>query len=64
MKSNGGYDLMIKIILIGDTAVGKTSLLLRYTENIMGNDHIATIGMTHSKALNFPFRNRFQNLDN
>lgn len=38
------YDFLIKLILVGDSAVGKTSLLLRFTENQVCNDHIATIG--------------------
>ncbi len=38
---------MIKLILVGDTAVGKTSLLLRFTENQVCNDHIATIGIDY-----------------
>ena len=37
-------DHFIKLIVIGDTSVGKTSLLLRYAENTFQNQHIATIG--------------------
>ena len=44
MKNTASYDYLIKLILVGDTAVGKTSLLLRFTENQVCNDHIATIG--------------------
>ena len=45
-QSNTSYDLLIKLILVGDGAVGKTSMLLRFTENQMCGDHIATIGKT------------------
>jgi GTPase SAR1 family protein len=39
------YDYLIKIILVGDTGVGKTSFLLRFTEQLFDNaSHIATIG--------------------
>ena len=48
MKNTASYDYLIKLILVGDTAVGKTSLLLRFTENQVCNDHIATIGKLNS----------------
>lgn len=32
MKSSSPYDFLIKVILVGDTGVGKTSFLLRFTE--------------------------------
>ena len=38
------YDHFIKLIIIGDTSVGKTSLLLWFAENTFSNQHIATIG--------------------
>ena len=39
------YDHFIKLIIIGDTSVGKTSLLLRFAENTFSIQHIATIGI-------------------
>ena len=38
------YDLMIKIIIIGDSGVGKTCLLLRFSEDNFNMNHISTIG--------------------
>lgn len=38
-------DLDFKIIIIGDTGVGKTSILLNYTEGVFPMSHIATIGV-------------------
>ena len=43
-SKNQGYDYLIKLILIGDTGVGKTSLLLRFAEDTFTASHIATIG--------------------
>ena len=40
----GAYDHFIKLIIIGDTSVGKTSLLLWFAENTFSAQHIATIG--------------------
>jgi GTPase SAR1 family protein len=52
MKSGAPYDYLIKIILVGDTGVGKTSFLLRFTEQLFDDaSHIATIGKCdHSKT--------------
>ena len=43
-SKNAGYDYLIKLILIGDSEVGKTSLLLRFAEDTFTSSHIATIG--------------------
>ena len=39
--------LSLKILLIGDSQVGKTSLLLKYTEHIFPEEHITTIGVEY-----------------
>lgn len=44
MKSNSGFDFLIRMILIGDTGVGKTSLIMRFSEETFTPQHIATIG--------------------
>ena len=42
---NGQYDYLLKLIIIGDAGVGKTCLLLRFSEESYQNSHIATIGI-------------------
>ena len=39
------YDLMFKILLLGDSGVGKSSLLLRYTKHEFNVDMRSTIGV-------------------
>jgi Ras-related protein Rab-8A len=39
------YDLLFKILFVGDSGVGKTSLLHRYTEDIFISNFISTIGI-------------------
>ena len=41
---NRGYDILFKILLIGDTQVGKSSILLRYAEGTFTITFITTIG--------------------
>lgn len=38
------YDHLFKLLLIGDSGVGKSSILLRFTEDDFDEDQSATIG--------------------
>ena len=44
MQSKTLPELKFKILIIGDSIVGKTSMLLKYVENRFPENHIATIG--------------------
>lgn len=37
-----------KVVLLGEGAVGKTSLVLRYVENKFNDKHITTLQVTHT----------------
>jgi len=39
------YDYMIKVLVIGDSGVGKSSFVVRYTDDIYINSYISTIGV-------------------
>ena len=45
MNTQNKPELKFKILIIGNTAVGKTSMLLRYVENRFPESHMATIGL-------------------
>lgn len=44
-KKKDDYELLYKILLIGDTAVGKTSLINRFTDDSFNETFISTIGV-------------------
>ena len=47
------YDLQFKLIILGDSGVGKTCLLMRFTEEKFTPSHITTIGIDFkTKTLN------------
>lgn len=39
------YDYMAKVVILGDSAVGKTNILLRYTQQDYKPTHLATVGV-------------------
>ena len=47
MSSSGGktYDYLFKLLLIGDSGVGKTCVLFRFSEDHFNSTFISTIGM-------------------
>ena len=45
MKDNMGYDMIVKLVILGESSVGKTNLLLRYTKDEFDKESKATIGM-------------------
>lgn len=46
MKGQSGYDHLAKLLIIGDSGVGKTNILLRFCENNFLSSHLTTIGTT------------------
>ena len=40
-----GYNHLVKLLLIGDSAVGKSCLLLRYSDDQFSSSFITTIGI-------------------
>ena len=50
---NNEDEITLKILLLGDTAVGKTSILLKYTDGYFPEVYISTIGVEYkSKKVN------------
>ena len=68
------FDYLLKLIIIGDSGVGKTCLLLRFSEENFQNSHITTIGkntphqinennINHNLHIGIDFKIRTINLD-
>ena len=51
------YDHLIKIIIIGDSSVGKSCILLRFSEDQFPTSHMPTIGMHTQPYFNYECRN-------
>ena len=71
MSAKGAFDYLIKLILIGDSGVGKTCFLLRFADDNFTSSHISTIGkqlriyqfLFQLKKLNFPYHTNLLNSD-
>lgn len=44
MPKGQNYDHLAKLLIIGDSGVGKTNILLRFCENNFMPSHLSTIG--------------------
>ncbi|MGV9172269.1 MAG: Rab family GTPase [Promethearchaeia archaeon] len=49
IEQNGDRGFVFKIVIIGDGAVGKTSLIKKYTQGTFQKDYIKTLGAQFSK---------------
>jgi len=47
MNIQSNYECLVKILILGDTGVGKSNFLLRYTDNSFSENHITTIGFDY-----------------
>ena len=45
MPEQQAFDVLVKLLLIGDSGVGKSCLLLRYSDDKFNTSHITTIGI-------------------
>lgn len=43
--TDGDYDFLIKLLALGDSGVGKTTFLYRYTDNKFNPKFITTVGI-------------------
>lgn len=48
--SKRDYDFLFKLVLIGDTGVGKSCLLLRFADDAFTDSYISTIGVDFVRA--------------
>ena len=52
------YELLFKILLAGNTSVGKSSIFLRFVDNIWNDAFVPTIGVDFKiKTLNINYKN-------
>ena len=44
------YDYLFKLLLIGDSGVGKTCILFRFSDDAFNSTFISTIGASRTRA--------------
>ena len=56
------YDYLFKLLLIGDSGVGKTCILFRFSDDAFNTTFISTIGEGKGHVLLYLFNTRCKNL--
>ena len=55
MQIDSDFEFQIKIVIIGDSGVGKTNFIFQFTENRFSGLHIATVGFDYkTKIISLP----------
>jgi hypothetical protein len=49
-NSRTGFDVQLKLLLLGDAKVGKTSLMTRFSENKFSDKMVSTLGVDYKHA--------------
>ena len=60
MGAKGAY--IVRLLMVGDSSCGKTSLVLRYDQNVFSTKFVTTIGVDYrDKMVKVGVRKRFLN---
>ena len=51
MNIDSDFDYLIRLVLLGDSTVGKTNLVLRFTENVFSDNSLPTLGQDFKSKL-------------
>ena len=51
MQINSDFEVMIKLVIIGDSSVGKTNFIFRFTEGRFSTFHVATVGFDYKSRI-------------
>ncbi len=55
MQIDSDFEFQIKIVIIGDSGVGKTNFIFQFTENRFSGLHVTTVGFDYkSKIITLP----------
>lgn len=52
-RVGGGGSLQVKVVLLGEGCVGKTSIVLRYVQNQFNDKHIQTLQVRGGGGKNY-----------